>query len=201
LKPYFILLNSKSELEVHIAKALLTKQLPKIKCLEGEKEVRIKSLGLSISLRHFLVPNKNHWSRRIILVFTFILFDYFSTLAFCRAPWEEANVYARLFMESFGIHAGLTIFVLVANTPIYMLLAFDSHIVRLPPRVAVVAEAFTDFAFAWFIAGLHFNGGTSWFWSAPSFLRQCLGAALYLFFAFVFVKPHKPFYDKHSLSA
>jgi len=161
----------------------------------------IKSLDLPINLRYFLVPNNSHWLRRIILVFAFILFDYFSTLAFCRAPWEEANVYARFFMESFGIHVGLTIFVLVANTPIYMLLTFDSHIVRLPPRMAVVAEAFMDFAFAWFIAGLHFNGGASWFWSAPGLLRQGLGAALYLFFAFVFVRPISHFYDKHVLSA
>ncbi|MEM2440169.1 MAG: hypothetical protein QW493_03010 [Candidatus Bathyarchaeia archaeon] len=135
------------------------------------------------------------------MIFAFILFDYFSTLTFCRAPWEEANVYARFFMESFGIHAGLTIFVLVANTPIYMLLTLDSHTIRLPPPMAVAAETFTDIAFAWFIAGLHFNGGTSWFWSAPGLLRQCLGAALYLFGAFVFVKPHNQFYDKRNLSA
>lgn len=163
--------------------------------------MRIKSLGASISLRHFLVPNNNHWLRRIISVFAFILFDYFSTLAFCRAPWEEANVYARFFMESFGIHAGLTFFVLVANTPIYMLLTLDSHIVRLPPRMAVVAEIFTDLAFAWFIAGLHFDGGASWFWPASSLLRQSLGAVLYLFSTIVFVKPYSPFYGKRSLSA
>jgi len=157
--------------------------------------LHIKSLGVSINLKHFFVPNNNHWLRRLILVFGFILFDYFSTLVFCRAPYEEANLHARFFMESFGIHLGLTIFVLAANTPIYILLTLDSHIVRLPPRIAAIAEIFTDLAFAWFVAGLHFDGGTSWFWSAPSFLRQSLGAALYIFNAFIFVKPHKPFYD------
>ncbi|MEM0357301.1 MAG: hypothetical protein QXL77_02875 [Candidatus Bathyarchaeia archaeon] len=159
--------------------------------------MQIKSLGVSIKLRYFLIPNNNHWFRRTVLVFAFILFDYFSTMTFCRAPWEEANVYARFFMENFGIHVGLTLFVVMVNFPVYMLLTFDSHVVRLPGRIAVAAETFTDFVFAWFVAGLHFDGGASWFWSAPSLLRQGLGAVLYLLGTFVFVKPRNPFCDIH----
>lgn len=162
--------------------------------------MHIKSLEF-LRLKHFLVPKNNQWLKRIILVFTFIFFDYFSTLVFCREPWQEANVYARLFMEALGIHAGLTLFVLTANFPIYLMLTLDSHIIKLPTRVAVVAEAFTDIVFAWFIAGLHFNGGTSWFWSAPSLLRQGLGAGLYLSGAFVFIKPHNLSHSGRESSA
>lgn len=135
------------------------------------------------------------------MVFSFIFFDYFSTMVFCRVPSEEANVYARIFMESFGIQIGLTMFVLVANFPVYMVLALDSHLVRFPARMGAVAEVFTDFVFAWFIAGLHFNGGTSWFWPASSFARQILGAVLYLIGAFAFIKPHKPCYCRKEPSA
>lgn len=161
----------------------------------------VKSLGVFLRLRVFLVPKNNHWFRRIILVFAFILFDYFSTLTFCHAPWEEANAYARFFMENLGIHAGLTLFVFVANFPIYVLLTFDSHVIRLPPRVAILAETSTDLIFAWFIAGLHFDGGTSWFWSAPGLLRQSLGATLYLFGAIAFIRPYSLFYGERYFSA
>jgi hypothetical protein len=160
-----------------------------------------KKLGLSLSLKHFIFPKNNHWLKRILMVFSFIFFDYFSTMIFCRVPSEEANVYARLFMESFGVQAGLTIFVLVANLPVYVTLTLDSHLVRFPQKMAVVAEVFTDFVFAWFIAGLHFNGGTSWFWQASSSIRQVLGAVLYLVGAFVFIKPYKPCYNENGLSA
>ncbi|MGB9713964.1 MAG: hypothetical protein ACPLZC_03175 [Candidatus Bathyarchaeales archaeon] len=97
-------------------------------------------------------------------------------------------------MESFGIPLGLTLFVLIANLPIYVAFCVDSHLVKLPQSAAVI-EVGIDFVFAWFIAGLHFSGGTSWFWIAPDMVRQALGAILYVFAALLFVKPHKPRYD------
>jgi len=151
-------------------------------------------LGSALSSKHFLLPRNNHWLKRTVLVFAFILFDYLSTLAFCRAPYEEANLYARTFMENFGIPLGLTMFVLVANLPIYITLSLDSHVIKLPFRIAIVIEPFVDIAFSWFVAGLHFSGGTSWFWQSQDLMRQVFGALLYLAMAFLFVKPHKPRY-------
>lgn len=144
-----------------------------------------------LSLKQFFIPRNNHWFRRTVLVFTFILFDYLSTLIFCRVPSEEANVFARSFMENFGIPLGLTLFVLVANLPVYMTLSLDSHVIKIPSKTAILAEFFVDFVFAWFIAGLHFSGGSSWFWCAPSLMRQIFGAISYLVFAFLFITPHK----------
>jgi len=149
-------------------------------------------LRVSLSLKYFFVPENNQWLKRIVLIFSFILFDYFSTLAFCRAPYMEANPYARTFMEALGIPTGLTLFVLVANLPIHMTLSLDSHIIKLPFTVGVLTEIFVDGIFAWFVAGLHFSGGASWFWFAPDLLRQSLGAILYLALAFLVVKPYKP---------
>ena len=151
-------------------------------------------LSTTLNLKYFFLPRNNHWLKRTILVFAFILFDYLSTLVFCRAPYEEANLYARTFMETFGIPLGLTIFVLAANLPIYITLSLDSHIIKIPPRIAKLLEPFVDIIFAWFIAGLHFSGGASWFWYAPSLVWQISGAFLYLGMAFLFVKPHKPCY-------
>lgn len=147
-----------------------------------------------ISLKHFFLPRNNHWLKRIILVFAFILFDYLSTIIFCRTPLEEANVYARVFMENFGIPLGLTLFVLTANLPIYMTLSLDSHTVKFPSKATIFVEVVVDLIFAWFVAGLHFSGSASWFWYGPTLMRQALGASLYLVAAFLFIKPHKANY-------
>lgn len=152
-------------------------------------------LESALALRNFLMPRSNLWLRREALVVAFILFDYLSTLAFCHAPYEEANMFARAFMENFGITLGLTLFVFVSNMPIHMTLSLDSHIIRLPSKIAFFFEVFVDAIFAWYVAGVHFNGGTSWFWFAPDSMRQTLGAALYLAAALSLVKPHKPNYD------
>jgi hypothetical protein len=162
--------------------------------IDGEKGMQTK-LGTVLSLKHFLLPRNNHWLKRTILVFTFILFDYLSTLVFCRAPYEEANLYARTFMETLGIPLGLTVFVLVANLPIYVTLSLDSHVIKTPFRTAKIIEPFVDIIFAWFVAGLHFSGGASWFWHAPGLIWQVSGAFLYLTMAFLFVKPHKRRYN------
>jgi hypothetical protein len=152
-------------------------------------------LGTMLSPKYLLLPRNNHWLKRTALVFAFILFDYLSTLVFCRAPQEEANLYARICMENCGIPLGLTLFVLVINLPIYITLSLDSHVIRLPSRTAIVIEPFVDTMFAWFVAGLHFSGGTSWFWHSSGLMRQVFGAFLYLIIAFLLVKPHKPHYD------
>lgn len=152
-------------------------------------------IDIALNAKCFLSPRNNHWLKRNFLVFAFILFDYFSTLVFCRTPFEEANSYARIFMENFGIPLGLTMFVLLVNMPIYIGLCLDSHVIRFPYKIAVATESLVDVTFAWFIAGLHFSGGTSWFWFVPDVNRQALGALLYLTIAFLVVKPFKPRYD------
>jgi hypothetical protein len=152
-------------------------------------------LGMSIELKHFFLPRRNHWPKRIALIFSFIIFDYLSTLAFCRAPSEEANLYARVFMENLGISWGLTLFVIAANLPIYMLMSLDSHVIRMPLKIASFVEIAIDGVFAWFIAGLHFSGGASWFWTSQDHMRQISGAVLYLALACFLVQPHKPRYS------
>jgi hypothetical protein len=147
-----------------------------------------------LSPKNFLFPRKNHWLKRTILVFAFILFDYASTLVFCRAPHEEANLYARAFMEILGVQLGLTLFVLAINLPVYVTLSLDSHIVRLPSGIAKIIEPFVDAVFAWFVAGSHFCGGVSWFWHIPNLSAQALGAFTYLAIAFLLIKSHKPSY-------
>jgi hypothetical protein len=98
-------------------------------------------------------------------------------------------------MENFGILLGLTLFVLMLNLPIYMTLSLDSHVIRLPSKIAVPFEMLVDAIFAWYVAGLHFSGGASWFWFAPDPMRQSLGAILYLTTAMLLVRPHRPRYD------
>jgi hypothetical protein len=106
------------------------------------------------------------------------------TLLLCTVPADEGNLLARSFMEAYGVPLGLTVFDLIANLPIYLMLSLNSHLVNLPPKLSRIIETSADFIFAWFIAGLHFNGATSWLWFAPDVLRQALGAAIYLLIIF-----------------
>jgi len=144
---------------------------------------------LTIYLKRLIMPKNNCWLRRTVLVFAFIVFDYLTTLMFCQIPAEEANPFARAFMESLGIPVGLTLFVAIVNMPIYVTLSLDSNMIKLPRRTTPFAGLFVDAMFAWFVAGTHFSGGTSWFWNVPDLTRQMLGAALYLAFAFSIVRP------------
>jgi hypothetical protein len=150
-----------------------------------------KELGSAFNVRCFLLPKNNRWLKRTVLVFAFVLFDYFSTLVFCHAPYQEANLFARAFMENFGMPLGLTLFVLMMNLPIYVTLSLDSHITKLPFKAAVVIELVVDLIFAWFIAGSHFSGGASWFWYETDLVRQISGAALYLSLILPFLKSHR----------
>ena len=132
-----------------------------------------------------LIPKNNFWLKRLSLLFAFIFLDYLVTLLLCTAPAEEGNLLARSFMEAYGIPLGLTVFDLIANLPIYLMLSLNSHLANLPPKLSRMVETSADFTFAWFIAGLHFNGATSWLWFAPDVLRQALGASIYLFVIFI----------------
>lgn len=132
----------------------------------------------------YLIPKNNFWLKRISLLFAFIFLDYLVTLFLCRVPADEGNLLARSFMEVYGTPLGLTLFVSVVNLPVYLMLSLNSYFVNLPPRLSKIIETSADFAFAWFIAGLHFNGAASWIWLAPAVLRQALGASTYLFIIF-----------------
>jgi hypothetical protein len=91
-------------------------------------------------------------------------------------------------MEVYGIPLGLTFFDLIANFPLYIILSLNSHLINLTPKLARTAETCVDVVFAWFIAGLHFNGAASWVWFAPDIFRQALGASLYFLIIFALHK-------------
>jgi len=136
-----------------------------------------------LAFRRYLVPKNNRWLKRICIVFGFILLDYFATLAFCTNPAEEANPHLRVFLENYGIVVGLTLFDFLINLPIYLILCFNSHFVNLPTRLSKIVEPLIDLVLAWFLAGAHFSGATSWFWTAPDLTRQAAGFGMYLIVA------------------
>jgi hypothetical protein len=141
-----------------------------------------------VAAMKYLIPKSSFWVKRISLLSCFILLDYLVTVIFCTVPAQEGNLLARNFMEAYGIPLGLTFFDALANLPIYVILCLDSHFVNLPARSSRVVEVFTDAIFAWFIAGLHFNGATSWVWFAPDVVRQALGASLYFLIVFSWLR-------------
>ena len=137
-----------------------------------------------VATMKYLIPKNDFWVKRIHVLSCFSLLDYLVTLVLYTLSAQEGNLLARSFMEAYGIPLGLTPFDALANLPIYVILCLDSHFINLPVRSSRIVEVFTDAIFAWFIAGLHFNGATSWVWFAPDLVRQGLGASLYLLIVF-----------------
>jgi len=144
----------------------------------------LEARSVIVATMKYLIPKNGFWVRRISVLSCFILLEYLVTVIFCIMPAQEGNLLARSFMEAYGIPLGLTLFDAIANLPIYVILCLDSHFISLSARSSRIVEIFTDAIFAWFIAGLHFNGATSWVWFAPNVLRQGLGALLYLLIVF-----------------
>lgn len=135
---------------------------------------------------------RNVWFQRMLLLSLFILLDYVITLLLISYPNEEANMLARGFMEDFGVAFGLTIFSLLVNLPVFLvlgLLAFYSRYLSF--AASPFATPGLDIAFAWFVAGTHFSGALSWVMNGPSLLYQFMGAALYLDFLFVVSVKHR----------
>jgi len=122
----------------------------------------------------------------MLLLALFILLDYIITLSLVSNPTEEANVLARGFMEMFGVALGLTIFSLLINLPVFLILSLLAFYPRFsdftPSRFAIPG---LDIAFAWFVAGTHFSGALGWIMNGPTLLFQLTGAALYLDILFV----------------
>lgn len=130
----------------------------------------------------YLVPKNNLWLKRVGILIGFTLLDYLATLLFITTPIEEGNLLVRAFMESYGIFLGLTIFDILINIPIYLILCFNSHFVTIPPKLSKIVDPVVDLFLAWFVAGHHYNGATSWFWTAPDLTRQLTGFSIYLLF-------------------
>jgi hypothetical protein len=129
---------------------------------------------------------RNGWAQRMLLLALFILLDYITTLLLVSCPSEEANALARGFMETFGVAFGLTIFSLLINLPVFLILGLLAFY---PRHLSLATSSFAtpglDIAFAWFVAGTHFSGALSWIVNGPSILYQITGAALYLDILFV----------------
>lgn len=124
---------------------------------------------------------RNIWVQRMLLLSLFILLDYLITLLLISYSNEEANVFAKSFMNIFGVAWGLTIFSLLVNSPVFLilgLLAFHSR--HLSFTTSFVVTSGLDLAFGWFVAGTHFSGALSWIMNGSSPLYQLTGAALYL---------------------
>ena len=132
-----------------------------------------------LHLGKFLVPKNNLWLKRAGLLFGFILLDYLATLIFINAPVEEGNLLVRYFMETYGIFWGLTIFDVLINIPVYLIICLNSHFFTLPSNLSRIMDPIIDAFLAWFVAGYHYNGATSWFWAASGFTRQVTGFVIY----------------------
>lgn len=133
----------------------------------------------------YMVPKNNLWLKRAALLFGFILLDYLATLLFITTPIEEGNLLVRTFMENYGILLGLTIFDLLINLPIYLILCLNSHFVTLHSHLAKIIDPLVDVFLAWFVAGYHYSGATSWFWTAPDMVRQLTGFSIYILIAVI----------------
>jgi hypothetical protein len=133
----------------------------------------------SSSILRVLVP-RGAWLWRTVLLLGFIFLDFLVTVLLCDTPYAEANLFARSFMQTYGIVNGLVVFDLLLSAPIYAILVIDSYLIKYTGQFSTIAELFVDITLGWLIAGAHFNGAASWLWDAPQIMRQTLGFAFYL---------------------
>jgi len=151
-----------------------------------KRRVESGDAGVTVGPQYFkyLIPKDSFWTKRIMLLFAFVIFDYLATVAFCKNAVDEGNFLARMFMTNYGIALGLAVFDVLINVPVYVILCLDSHLIKLPKPWAKTTEVFIDFALAWFVAGPHFYGALSWMSAVPELLATFLGAVTYLMLVF-----------------
>ncbi|MEM4703853.1 MAG: DUF5658 family protein [Candidatus Bathyarchaeia archaeon] len=112
---------------------------------------------------------------------SFATFDLASTLLFLKHSAEEANVLAKSYLGAFGHPTGLILFNLLTTAFLVLILYFSNQTLdRTTGLAKLLGLMVLDGCLAWFVAGAHFVGGTSWFWEAPEMLRHLIGACLYL---------------------
>lgn len=124
---------------------------------------------------------KDTWILRFLILLGFVMFDFLATWTSISYPLEENNALARASMGFFGVYLGLALFGFFIASLLFLILCFCRSLFSGRTKLAsLVGSLIIDFCFGWFIAGVHFVGGTSWFWLAPDLIRHCLGAGLYL---------------------
>jgi hypothetical protein len=124
---------------------------------------------------------KSLWAIRFSILFGFVTFDLLSTRYFITALAEEGNSYARFLMQEFGISTGLVLFSMAIAGILALVLYLSKIVVANRKGTAgLIIALILDLGFGWFVAGMHFIGGTSWFWLAPEIVRGLMGAGLYL---------------------
>jgi hypothetical protein len=131
-------------------------------------------------LKNCLIPRKNRWFIRECLLLASILFDCFSTIVSCRAPYQEANKNARILMENYGIPLGSIMWSSVLALRFIIVLNLCSHYWNTTSKIYRILEIILDFGIAWYITGDHFKGAMSWFSTTPGLFQQIYGASFYL---------------------
>jgi hypothetical protein len=117
---------------------------------------------------------------------SFVLFDVLVTFVSVSGPIEEGNLLTRDFMSFFGVYLGLAFFCFfIAGFLFFTISVCRLLLVNCGKWTLITSSFIVDVCFGWFVAGVHFVGGTSWFWLAPDLLRHCLGAGLYLLALYV----------------
>lgn len=127
------------------------------------------------------------WISRSLILSGFVMFDFLVTWFSISRPVEEGNLLVRTFMELFGISLGLALFGLFIASLLFLILCFCKLLfANRGEKTSLIGGLGLDVCFSWFVAGVHFVGGTSWFWLAPDLMRHCLGAGLYLAVLYLF---------------
>ncbi len=124
---------------------------------------------------------KAPWATRFLILQGFIVFDLSLTWLSISSLAEESNIIARGLMQVIGPWSGLILFSGIITGVLFLVLLFCSHMFdNVNGLVKSAGTIALDFGLAWFVAGVHFAGGTSWCWLAPQFLRHLIGANIYL---------------------
>jgi len=133
---------------------------------------------------------QGRWFRQFLIIVMYYFIDYLSTIYHCKSPYDEWNLIARYLMISFNVPLGMTIFFLGISVMWYLVIIPISRITE-NTRSRHWRNLFEYINIVVFAsnAGWDFGyGATSWFWSAPLFIRILSGSILYLIIDFLWIK-------------
>ncbi|MHA1973322.1 MAG: hypothetical protein ACTSW1_10025 [Candidatus Hodarchaeales archaeon] len=133
--------------------------------------------------------NLDKWSRSFIVVMSFYIFDFFSTLFFCKSPDDEGGLSAHFFMR----FTNSVLYGLILNIVFVALLwglyffYFAPHLIAsLPKQVTIFTPLL--FIMVGFFPALDFAAATSWYWKIDTTIRALIGLSLYLA-SLLWIKP------------
>ena len=132
------------------------------------------------------------WKRVYLVIMSFYLFDFITTLRFCTNINEEGGDLPRLFMGItnnvfFGLLLNIFFMAILWGSGFFIMYRLDCYLRDTHLKIALFIEG-TGFTFLGYFPARSFHAATSWFLDIPDNYR-CIAGALIYYASLIWVKP------------